>query len=186
MTISSHALMVLFAMALASTNATFAKTLIATTTHTITISGEVSGKQVVTVLPGNKFKIEFSYRNNGRGPDIVEDITLDAQGQFSYFSATGKSTYGAPIEESFTRDATKSIWKSKADSGDALNSSANTANAIYVPVESSLEVAAMTVRALLRSTTKKIRRATQWPACHFRTCGGKREQRGNQESRHTL
>ncbi len=122
------------------------------TTHTITISGAVSGKQVVTTLPGGKVKTEFSYRDNGRGPDIFEEIALDAKGQFVAFSATGKSTYGAPIEETFTRTADKANWKSKADAGEV----GNVANAIYVPVESSLEAAAITVRALLRAPTNKL------------------------------
>jgi imidazolonepropionase-like amidohydrolase len=121
-------------------------------THTIIISGVVSGKQVVTTLPGGKIKTEFSYRDNGRGPDIFEEIALDANGQFIGFSATGKSTYGAPIEETFTRKADKATWKSKADTGEI----SNVANAIYVPVESSLEAAAITVRALLRASANKL------------------------------
>jgi cytosine/adenosine deaminase-related metal-dependent hydrolase len=123
-----------------------------TITHTITISGVVSGKQTVTTMPGGKLKTSFSYRDNGRGPDIFEEITVDAKGQFIAFSATGKSTYGAPIEETFTRNADKAKWKSKADQGEL----SNVANAIYVPVESSLEVAAITMRALLRAPGNKL------------------------------
>ena len=135
---------------LMSLMATFATA--TTTTHTITISGVVSGKQTVTTMPGGKLKTSFSYRDNGRGPDIVEEITLDAKGQFMAFDATGKSTYGAPIEETFTRNADKAKWKSKADAGEM----SNVANAIYVPVESSLETAAITLRALLRAPNNKL------------------------------
>ena len=159
--VSWRASALIFAVAIAAALGTphpaFAKPLASNKiTHIITISGVVSGKQVVTTLPGNKFKTEFSYRDNGRGPDIFEDIRLDANGQFIDFTASGKSTYGAPIEETFTRGVDKAIWKSKADSGEVLMNSANYAAAIYVPVESSLEAAAITVRALLRSPTKKL------------------------------
>ncbi len=121
------------------------------TIHTITISGVVSGKQTVTRLPGNRLKTEFTYRDNGRGPDIFEDIALDAKGLPVEFKATGKSTFGAPIEETFTRTGASAQWKSKADAGQ----SSGAASAIYVPVESTLEVAAITARALLRAPGNK-------------------------------
>ncbi|MFO0323708.1 MAG: amidohydrolase family protein [Burkholderiales bacterium] len=122
------------------------------TTHTITISGVVSGKQTVMRLPGNNFKTEFTYRDNGRGPDIFEDITIDAKGLVTDFKATGKSTFGAPIEETFSRVGGLAKWKSKADAGE-INS---TASAVYVPVESTLEVSAIITRALLRSPGNKL------------------------------
>ncbi len=123
-----------------------------TFTHTITFQDKPSGQQVVTVLPGGRIKTEFSYRDNGRGPDIFEDITLDANGQFASFSATGKSTFGAPIAETFTRKDGKAVWKSKADAGEVSGK----ASAIYVPVESSIEASAITVRALLRAPGNKL------------------------------
>ncbi len=135
-------------------NATLAiaKVAVPTVTHTIIMQGREVGKQVVTVLPGGKIKTEFSYRNNGRGPDIFEDITLDANGQFASFSASGKSTFGAPIAETFIRKDGKAVWKSNADAGEVSGK----ASAIYVPVESSMEASAITVRALLRAPGNKL------------------------------
>jgi hypothetical protein len=77
--------------------------------HVITIQGRVAGKQTVTKLADSKIKTEFSYRENGRGPDIFEDITLDSNGQLASFTATGKSTFGAPIAETFSRKASQPL-----------------------------------------------------------------------------
>ncbi|MBC7624844.1 MAG: hypothetical protein H7232_15830 [Aeromicrobium sp.] len=115
--------------------------------HVITIQGRVAGKQTVTKLAGGKIKTEFSYRENGRGPDIFEDITLDANGQLSSFSATGKSTFGAPIAETFVRKDGKATWKSKADAAEVIG----VATSMYVPIESSLESGAITGRALAKA-----------------------------------
>lgn len=119
--------------------------------HVITIQGRVAGKQTVTKLADGKIKTEFSYRENGRGPDIFEDITLDSNGQLASFTATGKSTFGAPIAETFSRKDGKANWKSKADAGESA-----AATAMYVPVESSLETSAITARALLKAKDNKL------------------------------
>ena len=123
-----------------------------TTQYTITMQTKVAGKQVVNVLPGGRIKTEFSYRDNGRGPDIFEEITVGANGQMESFSATGKSTYGAPIAETFSRKDGRATWKSKADAGEM----ANVASAIYIPVESSMEASAIVIRALLNAPGNKL------------------------------
>jgi hypothetical protein len=120
--------------------------------YTISIQTKIAGKQTVNVLPGGKVKTEYSYRDNGRGPDIFEDITVGATGQIESFSATGKSTFGAPIAETFSRKDGKATWKSKADAGEM----ANVSSAIYIPVESSMEASAIVVRALLRAPGNKL------------------------------
>jgi hypothetical protein len=139
-------------LALIATN-TFAKEKVAASvSHSITIQGKVSGKQTVTTLSDQKLKTEFSYRDNGRGPDIFEEITIAKNGQIESFTATGKSTFGAPIAETFVRKDGKAMWKSKADTGEIVGSE----NAIYVPVESSMETLAISVRALLRAKGNKL------------------------------
>jgi Amidohydrolase family len=123
-----------------------------TTTHIITIQSKVAGKQVVTRAADGRLKTEFTYRENGRGPDIFEDISVDAAGQLAAFTATGKSTFGAPIAETFKRTGSKIAWTSKADRGEM----ADVANGFYIPVESSIEVSAIGVRALLRAPGNKL------------------------------
>lgn len=120
-------------------------------THTVVIQGKVSGKQTVEALPGNKLKVVFTYRDNGRGPDVYEDITIGATGQMEQYTVSGKSTFGAPIEESFSRQGLKANWKSKADEGQS-----DTAAGAYLPIEPSIEVLGITVRALLQAPGNKL------------------------------
>ena len=121
-------------------------------THTITIQDKTAGKQVVRVFADGIIKTEYSYRDNGRGPDLFENIALDAKGQFASFSVTGKSTFGAPVAETFTRKGGRAAWTSNADTGEADRAD----SALYVPVESSLEAAAISLRALLRAPGNKL------------------------------
>jgi len=120
-------------------------------THTVVIQGKVSGKQTVDKLPGNKLKVAFSYRDNGRGPDVFEDITLGTTGQIEQYAVTGKSTFGASIEETFSRKGLKANWKSKADAAQSDN-----AAGVYLPIESSLEILGITTRALLQAPGNKL------------------------------
>ncbi len=123
-----------------------------TTKYVVLSQGKEAGRQVVERLPGQRLKVEFSYRDNGRGPDIFEDITLDANGLLASFTATGKSTYGSPVDETFSRRDGKVSWKSKADRAERTAP----ASAIYVPIENSFETVAVIARALLRAPGRKL------------------------------
>jgi imidazolonepropionase-like amidohydrolase len=129
-----------------------AKAVGSTVEYTVSIQGKLAGKQITTVKADGKIATEFTYRDNGRGPDIFEEITVGANGQMESFKATGKSTFGAPIDETFTRSGGNIKWKSKADAGEA----GNAANGLYVPVESSLETVAIGVRSLLRAPGNRL------------------------------
>lgn len=110
------------------------------------------GKQVVKTLANGQLDIEFTYRDNGRGPDIFEKVTLRKDGQVESLVTTGKSTFGAPIDETFTRTGDKAAWKSSADKGEQ----AGVASGVYVPVESSIEQLAVIARALLKAPGNKL------------------------------
>jgi hypothetical protein len=122
------------------------------TTHTITVQSKVAGKQTVKALGGGKFSTEYSYRDNGRGPDVFEEITVGPDGAMTALTTKGKSTFGAPIAETFERSGGKARWVSNADKGDVDD----VKGAIYVPIESSLEVGAIGVRALLRAPKNSL------------------------------
>jgi imidazolonepropionase-like amidohydrolase len=124
----------------------------ATTRYSVTIQGRVSGSQTTTVASDGTIRAVFTYRDNGRGPDINETIRLAPDGSLREFRVTGKSTFGAPISESFERKGSTATWKSQADKG----SSKVTGPAIYVPVESSFEISALAVRDLLKEPTHKL------------------------------
>ena len=59
------------------------------------------------VVIGNdgRMHVTYSYRDNGRGPDIEEDIALLPDGTFKSYRQTGKTTYGAVLDERFSSPA---------------------------------------------------------------------------------
>ncbi|MBL8519882.1 MAG: amidohydrolase, partial [Betaproteobacteria bacterium] len=89
-----------------------------TTTYEVVIQNRTAGKQTVVDLGGGKLKVEFSFRDNGRGPDVFEEMTVGADGLLSALTTTGKSTFGAPIDERYARVGNKVRWKSKADAAE--------------------------------------------------------------------
>src|SRR5215469_7873067 len=104
-----------------------------TTRYTVLFQGKPGGAQVTQVADDGTITVDYSYRNNGRGPDLNEEFTLAKDGTLLRYSSTGKSTFGAPISDAFTRQDDKAEWKSLSDQGSTRDSSP----AAYVPVEGS-------------------------------------------------
>src|SRR5438876_8330164 len=94
----------------------------------------------------------MSYRNNGRGPDIKEHSRFAPDGTLASFEVKGKSTFGAPIDESYTRNGGTARWRSLADRGEATVTRA----VAYVPVDSSFSANATIVRAALGEPGNRI------------------------------
>ena len=124
-----------------------------TTSHyTVLFQERVAGSEVATVRGDGGVDVQMSYRNNGRGPDLKEHSRFAPDGTLLSFEVKGKSTFGAPIDESYTLKGGKARWRSQADRGEM----AVTAPAVYVPVDSSFEAAAAMVRAALRQPGQRI------------------------------
>lgn len=116
-----------------------------TTRYAVLFSGEKSGEQVTTWRDARRARVTLSYRENGRGPDLVEDITLAADGTTERFSVRGKSTFGAPVDESFERRGDVARWRV-----DKVREQVRvTGAAQYYPVQSSWEISAIIARAVL-------------------------------------
>jgi hypothetical protein len=118
----------------------------------VIFQGKVSGEQVVTTTDDGRVLVDFSFRNNGRGPDLHEEMRVDAAGRLVLFRVRGKSTFGAPVDETFEYANGVARWKSLADSGEQRGE----LSAQYVPVENSLETIAVIARALLRQPEGKL------------------------------
>jgi cytosine/adenosine deaminase-related metal-dependent hydrolase len=131
----------LLLMAIAST--AFADTI---SHYQVLFEGKRGGSQTTTVRKDGRIVVDFTYRQNGRGPDLHEEITIGADGTPAFYRVTGKSTFGAPVDESYRRTANRVVWRASADRGDKTL----TGSAIYVPVENSIEMIAVTARAIAR------------------------------------
>jgi hypothetical protein len=116
------------------------------TRYTIIFSGENRGEQVTTVGANGRIRVEYHYSQNGRGPTLKEEIQVADDGTLARYKVTGKSTFGAPVKEFFSRTVDQVEWKSHSDQG----KKAVSGPAIYVPVESSAEPSAIIVRALTK------------------------------------
>jgi hypothetical protein len=165
-------------LTLITMSATFSVSALAQTsvTHVIQFFDTVGGKQTIKIK-GNTLTVDFSYRNNGRGPDIAETIELDGKGQIVKLESTGKSTFGAPIDERFSRASGKAQWKSTADDGNA----ASDGSELYIPLEASsanLGIAINRLRAAKDNTLKafpsgEVRMTKLADATATRTVNGK-------------
>ncbi|HJS21490.1 MAG TPA: amidohydrolase family protein [Steroidobacteraceae bacterium] len=123
-----------------------------TTRYAIIFSGETRGEQVTTVGADGRIKVDYHYSQNGRGPTLKEEIQVAADGTLARYKVTGKSTFGAPVGESFSRRGDQVKWTSHSDQGTKTVSGP----VIYVPVESSAEPDAILVRALTRQAGGRL------------------------------
>jgi hypothetical protein len=69
------------------------------TRYTILFHGKTSGAQTTQIAKDGSFTVDYSYRDNGRGPDLKEEFALADDGTLRRYSAKGTSTFGAAIEE---------------------------------------------------------------------------------------
>lgn len=110
------------------------------------------GRQVVERSTDGLYTVNFTYKNNGRGPDLIERYRLAPDGSFSEYHVTGRSTYGAVVDEHFERKGTQAEWRSTTERGSAVVSGP----AMYVPLNSSYAPNSVFVAALAKSLDMSI------------------------------
>ena len=120
--------------------------------HSVLFQGKLGGHQTTQRAADGLVTVDLSYRDNGRGPDYHEEIRLDPRGVQLAHKVTGKSTFGAPAEEDFTRAGGVSRWRTVSDSG----SSTAATGAFYMPVDTGFETYAMLARVALRQPGGKM------------------------------
>ena len=120
--------------------------------YTVLFQNQPSGEQVTTVHPDGLITVKFSYRDNGRGPDLKEQIRIAGDGSPVFYRVSGKSTYGAPVKESFELKGGWARWQALSDQGRKEVSG----TAIYLPVESSYEMTALIAQALAARPTPRL------------------------------
>jgi hypothetical protein len=105
--------------------------------------GAKSGAQTVVIRDGGRVHVTFSYRDNGRGPDIEEDIAVLPDGTFRRYLQTGRTTFGAVLNERFSISGKRASWQSPAERGQQTI----VGPAIYLPTYGSPQTSALIVRA---------------------------------------
>jgi hypothetical protein len=120
--------------------------------YTMLFSGHVGGEQITRIADDGSVTSDFSYRENGRGPDYKETLTLAKDGTLQRFAISGKSTFGSIVDERFERKGGRAQWSGVVDRG----SMQVNGRALYVPIESTIEVAGLIASALIHESTAKL------------------------------
>ena len=120
--------------------------------YTMLFSGRAGGEHVTRIADDGSIATDFSYRDNGRGPDYKEKLALASDGTLRRFAITGKSTFGSLVDERFERKGDRAEWAGKVDHGSMKISG----KALYVPIEATIEVTGIMVRALIHESTRKL------------------------------
>ncbi|MEZ5708177.1 MAG: amidohydrolase family protein [Blastomonas sp.] len=94
---------------------------------------------------GETVKIDFDFKNNGRGPTMKEEIVLDATGFPVAWELTGNSTFGNAIDEGYADDGSIAVWEDSTGNGRATPEGP----ALYVAQEGSPWSLGIYARALL-------------------------------------
>lgn len=81
-------------------------------------NGKQAGHQIVTTGDDGVTRVDYLFKDNGRGPELKEEFRLAPDGTFTSYHVTGSTTFGAPVDESFGRDGNKAWWKSTSDKGE--------------------------------------------------------------------
>lgn len=80
--------------------------------------GKQAGHQIVVHGDDGVTRVDYLFKDNGRGPELKEEYTLAADGTFATYAVKGQSTFGAPVDESFRIENGIARWKSTSDAGE--------------------------------------------------------------------
>lgn len=123
------------------------------TRYTALVNGgkDKAGHLVVT-RGGGKYRVDFLFKDNGRGPELKEEYTLAPDGTFASYKVKGVTTFGSLVNESFTRSGGHARWKSTSDRGEAEVPG----TAIYSPLNGTPQAFSVALTALAKRADGKL------------------------------
>jgi len=130
----------------------------AATTETFSVRlNDTTLGQLVATTTSDTVKIDYEFRNNGRGPTLAETIKLGTDGLPVSWTIDGATTFGNEIHETFALDNGVASWTDTTGSSTA----AMTEPTIYVPQNASPYTLAIYSKALLADADRTL---PAWPA----------------------
>jgi hypothetical protein len=109
--------------------------------------GVRAGEQVSSFGDDGWVRVKYGYKDNGRGPDYVEEFRLAPDGTFSEFRIKGASTFGADVDEHFVVEGGQARW----DTPSEHERRPMAAGRMYLPLNNTFEAdSAMLSAALAR------------------------------------
>jgi hypothetical protein len=115
-------------------------------------NGVKAGEQIVDIADDGSIKVRYIFKDNGRGPELNEQITLAADGTIASYQANGNSTFGSVINEKFQRQGQQASWQSGKQQGQTKLSGP----ALYLPVEGSAEISSIALQAIAKNGGNSI------------------------------
>jgi cytosine/adenosine deaminase-related metal-dependent hydrolase len=107
--------------------------------------GARAGQQASTFNDDGSVHVVYGYKDNGRGPDYVEDFRLAADGTLAEYHITGTSTFGAKVDERFVARDGQAKW----DSPSEHEQRPFQGGALYLPMNSSFAYDSVMLSAAL-------------------------------------
>lgn len=120
--------------------------------YDVLFDGKKGGAQTTVIGDDGRIRVSYSHRDNGRGPDLEEEIALAPDGTIQRYRLRGKTTYGAVLDERFSLARGRATWHSASERGAKETSGP----AIYVPNYGSPEVNAMIARATQKAPGSRL------------------------------
>ena len=118
----------------------------ATVDYTVLSQNVASGHMTVETGADGSVSVDYSYRDNGRGPDLREQYLPGPLAAPQRYEVTGKTELGAEVRERFDVSAGRLRWQSRIDQGDEPA----TDGLLFLPLASSPAYTGQIVRSLLQ------------------------------------
>jgi hypothetical protein len=118
----------------------------ATAEYTVLSQNTPSGRMTVDTAVDGTVTVDYSYRDNGRGPDLRETYRPGALSAPLRYEVTGRTELGAEVRESFAVADGRLRWTSRIDQGDEPVAE----GALFLPLESSPAYTGQLVSSLLQ------------------------------------
>ena len=80
--------------------------------------GKQAGHHSVTTGDDGVSRSEYYFKDNGRGPELKEEFSLLPDGGFRHYHVSGKTTFGAKVDERYDAVDGRATWNSGIDTGD--------------------------------------------------------------------
>ncbi|HZX26630.1 MAG TPA: amidohydrolase family protein [Telluria sp.] len=98
-------------------------------------NGKRAGEQVVERDDDGQVRVRYIFKDNGRGPELTEQIRYAPDGTMASYAARGNSTFGAVVDERFEVRDGVARWHSTSEQGERKSDG----GALYLPLNKSYE-----------------------------------------------
>lgn len=122
-----------------------------TITYRVLFAGDDVGHMIVDEHD-NQLAIDFDYKQNGRGPTMAEEITLDENGFPVDWTITGTTTFGSSVDEFFRITDGVARWQDATGTGEAAVDGMR----FYINQDGSIYSAGLLAQVLLADDDRRM------------------------------